>query len=409
MSKSPAAMRFIFTTMFLDVLGIGLLIPILPELFRHFSSDPSFISHYYGFFISTYALIQFFASPVLGSLSDRFGRRPILLTSLLGAALDYLIMAFAPSLPILFLGRLVSGLTGASMTVASAYIADISTDENRSANFGMIGAAFGMGFVVGPALGGVIGAFGWQYPFLAASLLNLLNFGFGLYVLPESLPESMRRKIDFKKLNPLRSVIGILKPSLILPLVITYILLMLAGQVHPSTWTLYTQHKFGWSSSDVGLSLAFVGFSIGLVQGGLTRVLIPRIGEWQALVLGVVINVLGYGAFAFANSGWVMYLILAPSALSAISGPALQSLISRQIPPQEQGELQGTLMGLTSLTAIIGPLLFTSVFAGFSVKDSAHYFPGASYVTASLICIVAGFLLARSGSRSIAGAEPIRS
>ncbi len=393
MSTKTAQARFIFITMFLDVVGLGLLIPIYPDIIRRFSSDAVFVSQYFGLFISVYSFIQFFASPILGSLSDRYGRRPILLVSLLGAGLDYILMAFAPQLWVLFLGRVISGLTGASMTVASAYMADISNDKNRSANFGMIGAAWGLGFVIGPALGGVLGSFGWRIPFYAAAGMNIINFAWGLFVLPESLPEKSRRQIDFKRLNPFRSILKILRPSPVFIFVYVYFLIYLAGQVHPSSWTLYTEHKFGWTAFDVGLSLAFVGVSVAVAQGGLTRIVIPRIGEWKSLLFGIMINIVGFTAFGLATKGWMMYAIMGFAFLSGIAGPAIQSLISKNTPPEEQGELQGSLIGLASLTAIIAPLFYTQLFASFTRPDGWMYLPGVSYFVAAGISFVAVVLL----------------
>jgi DHA1 family tetracycline resistance protein-like MFS transporter len=393
MLEKKARVHFIFATILLDALGIGLLVPILPDLIRHFSKDPAFVSQYYGYFISVYALMQFLASPVLGSISDRFGRRPILLVSLLGAGLDYLIMAFAPNLGLLFVGRIISGLTGASMTVATAYMADISDDSNRSANFGMIGAGWGVGFVVGPALGGVLGSFSWRWPFIAAAVLNLINFAFGYFILPESLPASLRRNIELKRLNPFSSLAKVFKPSPLLALIWVYILIFLAGQVHPSTWTLYTQLKFNWTAFEVGLSISCIGISIAIVQGGLTRIVIPKMGEWNALAFSIVVSVLTYLAFAFATRGWMMYAILVISAIAGIGGPAIQSMITKQIPPQEQGEFQGTLVSLGSLTAVVGPLFFTGLFTEFTKHQAPVYFPGASYAGATVICLLSGLLL----------------
>ncbi len=391
--KNPQ-MKFIFITIFIDMLGIGLIIPILPDLIRHFMLDPTQANQFFGYFISMYAFIQFFASPVLGALSDRFGRRMILLISLFGAGIDYIVMAFAPSLLILFLGRVISGLTGASITVASAYMADISNEKNRSANFGMIGAAFGLGFIIGPALGGVIGTYGWKYPFLAAAFLNLCNFLFGFFILPESLPVESRRKVSLKKLNPLSSLSKAFHLKSILGLIVVYTLIYFAGQVHPSNWTLYTQLKFGWTARDVGLSLACVGLSVAIVQGGLTRIIIPRLGEWRSVIIGAIINGFGFLGFALAGHGWVMFAVLIPSALSGIAGPALQSLISKHTPSNEQGELQGTLTSLASLTAIAGPLIYTWLFTHFT-QESGVYFAGAAYALAACVSFFAVILVTR--------------
>jgi DHA1 family tetracycline resistance protein-like MFS transporter len=393
MKSKKASVQFIFATILLDALGIGILIPIMPDLIRRFSSDPSFVSHYFGYFISVYALMQFMASPFLGALSDRFGRRPILLVSLAGAVLDYILMAFAPNLTILFIGRVIAGLTGASMTVATAYMADISDDKTRSANFGMIGAAFGLGFIIGPAIGGAVGSFGHEYPFLAAAGLNLLNFIFGLLILPESLPAELRRKVNFKSLNPFKSLAKILRPSPGLLMLWVYMLFVLAGQVHPSSWALLTSYKFQWSVTDIGISLSIVGIVMAIVQGGLTRILIPKMGERNSLFFSVTIAALAFAGYAFANASWMMYAILIPSAVSGIGGPALQSLISRETPSQEQGELQGTLVALASLTAIIGPLLYTGLFAQLTNPESSIQFPGAPYFAASLISVFSGVLV----------------
>lgn len=394
MNKKKASVQFIFATIFLDALGIGILIPVLPDLIRRFSDDPSFVSHYYGYFISVYALMQFVASPVLGALSDRFGRRPVLLVSLIGAVFDYILMAFAPNLSILFIGRVIAGLTGASMTVATAYMADISDDNNRAANFGLIGAAFGFGFIVGPAIGGFTGSLGHQYPFLAAAALNLLNFVFGVFILPESLPKELRRQIDITKLNPLKSLAKIMKPSPILALIWVNFLLYFAGQVHPASWALFTEYKFKWSPTDIGISLSVVGIATAVVQGGLTRILIPKLGEWRSVFVAIVVSALAYAGYAYATESWMMYAILIPSAIAGIAGPALQSLISRETPSQEQGELQGTLVALISLTAILGPLLYTELFARLTATGIENPFPGAPYVAASIITVISGVIFA---------------
>ena len=361
--SKTASVRFIFITVLLEWIGHGIVIPILPDVIRRFGHGPDFVNHYYGYFVSAYALMQFLMSPVLGSLSDRYGRRPVLLLSLLGAGLDFILMALAPNLWILFLGRIISGMTGAGITVASSYMADISDDSNRAANFGMIGAAIGLGFIIGLVLGGVFGNFGPLVPFWVAAGLNLINFAFGLFVLPESLPKEQRRTINVKQLNPLASLVKVLKPSPVLSLILVYFFLYLAGQVHPSIWTLYTQLKFKWTAFEVGMSLSFVGVSIAFAQGYLTRIFIPKWGEYKALNISMVITVIGFALFAMASKGWMMYAVMVFTCLSGLGGPALQSLISKEVPPSEQGELQGSLISLASLTAIVGPLFYTDILA----------------------------------------------
>jgi DHA1 family tetracycline resistance protein-like MFS transporter len=389
MNQRAASVPFIFITILLDAIGVGLLIPVLPDVLRRFFTDATSVSSHYGIFIAVYALMQFVASPVLGSLSDHFGRRAILLLSLFGSSIDYLVMAFAPTLGILYAGRVVSGLTGASMTVASSYMADISTDQNRSANFGMIGAAWGFGFIAGPLLGGLLSSHGPTAPFLVAALLNFLNFLFGMFVLPESLIPSRRRKIRYENMNPFKSLRKVLRPSPYMPLIWVYFLLFLAGQVHPANWTLYTQMKFGWSTWQVGLSLSFVGVVVAVSQGWLTRILIPRMGEERALTMGVWIYVVSFVLFGIATQGWMMYAIIVFFALSGVAIPALQSIVARHVPPNEQGELQGSLVSLGSLSSILGPLVFTWLFVKFTKPDAAFYFPGAAYMGAAVICAAA--------------------
>jgi MFS transporter, DHA1 family, tetracycline resistance protein len=390
-----ASVPFIFATIFLDSLGIGIVLPILPDLIRRFASDPDFVSRYLGYFMSVYALMQFIASPVLGILSDRFGRRPILLSSLLGAGLDYLVMAFAPNLIVLFIGRLVSGLTGASFTVATAYMADISDDTNRSSNFGMIGAAFGLGFIVGPAIGGLMGQLGPTAPFMAAAALNLLNFVFGYFILPESLAPENRRSVDISKMNPFTSLKKVLAPSKISLLIWVYALLYLAGNSHPSIWALYSETKYGWTAAQVGISLAAVGVTTAIVQGGLVRIIIPKLGEPRALFLGTIVFALSFVAFALATQGWMVYVILIFASLDGIAMPALQSLVTAKVPADEQGELQGSLVSLGSVTAVVAPLFYTYVFAEFSKPTAPIHFLGMPYLMAALLSVGALFLAHR--------------
>lgn len=379
---------FIFTTILLDAIGIGLLIPVMPDIIKRFTTDSSMVSQYFGYFIAAYACMQFIASPILGSLSDRYGRRLILLISLLGAGLDYLFMAFAPTLPLLFMGRIISGLTGASMTVASSYMADISTNETRSGNFGMIGAAWGLGFIAGPILGGLAHTISPEAPFLFAAGLNILNFVFGVFVLPESLPESLRRQISWKSLNPFKSIFKILKPSPVSILIYIYFLILLAGDVHPVNWTLYTETKFGWTAWQVGLSLSFLGVMTALSQGFLTRLIIPKLGENKSLYFAVFVNIFSFALCGFATQGWMMYPLIMMFSLSGVAMPALQSLITKEIPANEQGELQGSLVALGSLGAVIAPLMYTFIFVKFTESHGPTYFPGAAYVGAAVISVI---------------------
>ena len=396
-----ASVRFIFITVLLEWIGHGIVIPIMPDVIRRFGHGPDFVNHYYGYFVSAYALMQFLMSPVLGSLSDRFGRRPVLLTSLLGAGLDFILMALAPNLWILFLGRIISGATGAGITVASSYMADISDDSNRAANFGMIGAAIGLGFIIGPVLGGVFGNMGPLVPFWVAAVLNIVNFAFGFFVLPESLPADKRRALSLKQMNPFMSLVKVLKPSPVTGFVLVYFCMYLAGQVHPSIWTLYTQLKFNWTAFEVGLSLSFVGVSIAFAQGYLTRIFIPKWGEHKSLLYSLYITIGGFALFAFATQGWMMYAVMTLTCLSGLSGPALQSLISKEVPQQEQGELQGSLISLASITAIIGPLFYTDVFARFTKENALWHFPGMPYLAASIVSCIGLIVFFRADKKAL--------
>ena len=392
MKKAQASILFIVITILLDAIGIWIVIPILPDVIRRFGHDPAFVSTYFGYFISIYALMQFMASPLLGALSDRYGRRSVLLTSLLGAGLDYILMALAPNMMWLFIGRIISGLTGASMTVATSYISDISEDHNRTANYGLIGASFGVGFIIGPVLGGFIGSFGPQYPFLMAAVLSLANFVFGLFILPESLPAEKRRNVDIKRMNPFKSIGKILFKSPMIIFIWMYLLINLAGQSHPSIWTLYTQFKFHWTSLQVGLSLACVGVSFGLGQGLMTRLVVPKLGEMKCVLVGSFLHMLSFFIYAFITQSWMVYAAIILFTFTGITMPSLQTIISKQTPQEEQGELQGSLVAITSLTAILGPLIYTALFTHFTTNVSTLVFPGAPYVAAALIAGVCLFL-----------------
>ena len=387
MTSSKARLVFLFITATLDMIGVGLIIPSLPDVVRRFVTSEALVTEYFGYFISVYALMQFIASPLLGALSDFFGRRPVLLISIFMAGIDYLLMAFAPSLGILFIGRVISGLTGASITVCMAYVADISDDKNRSANYGMIGAAIGLGFIIGPALGGFLGHIAPEAPFLAAAGLNILNFIFGLFVLPESFPKEKRKKMNLKKLNPLVSLKLVFKDPLILTFALVHFLFQLAGMTHPSIWTLYTQHRFAWSTQQVGLSLTLVGLLLAIAQGWLTRIVIPRLGEYKTVIYCAFGNFVAFLLYGAAYEGWMMYGVILFTSLFFVGQPALQSLATKSIPDHEQGEFQGALVGLTSLASIINPLIMTRVFSHFTDQEGL-YIPGAPYFLAAAIGFV---------------------
>jgi DHA1 family tetracycline resistance protein-like MFS transporter len=379
------------------MLGVGLIVPVLPDVIRRFVTDQNSINHLFGYFVAIYALTQFLAAPVLGGLSDHFGRRPILLSSLFGASVDYMFMAFASSLPLLFIGRIISGLTGASMTVANSYMADISDDKNRAANFGMIGAAFGIGFIAGPLIGGLLGHISSSAPFIAAAVLNFFNFLFGLFVLPESLLMKHRRKIEMKKLNPFLAISKLLRSPALLYFVSIYTLLFMAGNVHPSIWTLYTEHKFHWTSFQVGISLSFVGLIYGFSQALLSKKLVPKWGEIKALKVGIFFYGLGFLLYALAPAGWMMYAVMALTALSALTIPSLQSIMTKKVGPDRQGELQGGLVSLSSLSSILAPVLYTSSFSWAVGKteifNQTANLAGLPYLIAAIIVFFSWLLL----------------
>lgn len=388
MSSRKPAMGFIFATLLIDVTGLGIIIPVFPTLIQELTGGSlSEASEYGGWLLFAFAIMQFLFAPVLGNLSDQYGRRPVLLLSLLGFALDYLLLAFAPTIIWLFVGRLIAGIMGASITTATAYIADISTPEKRAQNFGMVGAAFGLGFIIGPVIGGLLGEYGSRIPFMAAAGLTFLNFLYGYFILPESLAKSDRRKFDIRRANPFGSLKMLRTYPIISGMVVSLLLIYVASHAVQSTWSFFTMEQFSWSEAQVGYSLGFVGLLVAIVQGGLIRVINPKLGAKNSVLVGMVLYVIGLAFFAFASSGWMMYAALIPYCLGGISGPAIQGILSGQVPANEQGELQGALTSLVSLTSIIGPVMMTTIFATFTAKDAPVYFPGAAFLTASILAI----------------------
>ena len=394
--KRKAALGFIFITLLIDVTGLGIIIPVLPKLIGELiHSDISMASRYGGWLTFAYAIMQFVFSPFLGNLSDKFGRRPILLISLFGFGADYLFLSFAPTIGWLFVGRLIAGITGASYTTGTAYIADISSPQNRAKNFGMVGAAFGLGFIFGPVVGGLLGQYGSRVPFLAAAGLTFLNFIYGYFVLPESLAVENRRSFNWKRANPFGAFRHLRKYPAVSALAVSYFLVYMAGQSVQSVWAFFGIERFGWSEKIIGISLGMVGLLVGLVQGVLIRYVNPRLGNRRSIYIGFGMYALGLVLFASATQGWMMFLFLIPYCLGGISGPALQSVITGHVPKNEQGELQGALTSLISLTSILSPVIMTTLFAHFTSKDNSIYFPGAPFALGALLMVSAGIMAYR--------------
>lgn len=388
----------------MDVIGLGIIIPVLPDLIKELGGgNPDTTTEYGesggigGLLLMTFAAMQFLFAPVLGELSDRFGRRPVLLIALAGLGVDYILHAVAPTLLVLFIGRFIAGICGASFSVASAYIADVSTAESKAKNFGLIGVAFGLGFIVGPLLGGVIGdALGTRAPFWVAAILTLLNMVYGFFILPESLPKADRRVINFSKMIPGKSLKYMSRYKALGGLMLAFFLAQTAGQALPSTWSFFTMEMFDWDKSEVGYSLAVVGLCVGAVQGGLVGVVVKKLGQRKTIILGFSFWTVGMLLFSQAFQGWMLYAFLVPYAFGGIASPTLQGYISNQIPRNEQGNLQGTLTSLIGLASILGPAIASSLFYLFTVhKSSLWYFPGAPYAMGALLLLLATLTVIR--------------
>lgn len=404
--KSTAALSFIFITLLLDVTGLGLIIPVFPKLIETLiHGNLSDASRYGGWLTFCYAVMQFIFSPVLGGLSDQFGRRPVLLFSLFGFGIDYILLGFAPTIGWLFVGRTIAGITGASFTTASAYIADISAPEKRAQNFGLIGAAFGVGFILGPAVGGFLGQYGPRVPFFVAACLTLINWLYGFFILPESLAPENRRPFNWKRANPIGSLLQLGRYPVISGLLASLVLIQLAGFAIQGTWTFYTMEKFKWDEKAVGLSLGAIGLSVAIVQGGLSRIIVPKLGPYKSVYAGLTCYAIGLICFAFATKSWMMFVFMIPYALGGLAGPSLQAIISGQVPPNEQGELQGGLTSLVSVTAFIGPLIMSNLFAYFTAPTAPVYFPGAPYVVGAVFSILSALLAWRATGRTTSAAD----
>ena len=398
--KHRAALPFIFITLMLDVLGIGLIIPVLPKLVAklHPGSETE-VSHTYGVLIATYALMLLVFAPIMGALSDRFGRRPVILVALAGSAIDYVAMAFAPALWMLFVTRAINGISGANLSACMAYIADVTPPHKRAAGYGMVGAAFGLGFVLGPLTGGFLGDIDLRLPFLAAAGLTAANWLYGLFVLPESLPPERRRPFAWSRANAIGSLRGFARFPGVLGMAGVLFVVQLAQFGLQSVWVLYTAHRYQWDSRAVGISLAVVGIGAAVVQGGLARSIIPRIGERAALLFGLGLAVLAYTAYGLATHGWMIYATVAVASLGAIAGPAAQAIITTGVQSDQQGELQGSLASLQSVAQVAGPLLGTGLF-GYFISDRAPFLlPGAPFFACAVLALIALLLAARVARR----------
>lgn len=397
---------FVFVTLLLDVLGFGLLIPVAPQLVAFVQGLPTEGSEHnaslaVGALMATYAAMQFIFSPILGSLSDRFGRRPVLLVALFGSGVDYLVAAAAPNLAVLFVTRALNGISGATIPVCSAYIADVTTPEKRAAGYGMIGAAFGLGFVIGPLVGGVlgdektvlplIGHGDIRYPYLAAGILTLINWLYGYFIFPESLPPERRRAFSWAKSGSLGALRWLGGHRVVATLAGALFLLNVAQFGLHSTWVLSMKARFHWSASDVGWSLFIVGITAAVVQGGLARRIIPALGERACLLGGMAIGVLAFIGYGLAPQGWMIYAIIAVASIGGVAGPAAQAITSKAVPPTEQGLLQGALASLNSIAGVIGPLLATGVFHAFTPESGDPIYPGAGapFLTGAALCVLA--------------------
>ncbi len=390
-------MTFILMTMVIDSMGIGLILPVMPALLKEISGIPlADAALYGGILVTAFAVMQFLFGPVMGSLSDRFGRRPILLATLFIMALDYLVMAVAGSFWLLLVGRLIGGVAAATQSTAMAFIADISEPEEKAARFGMVGAAFGVGFVLGPLLGGLLAEFGTRAPFFAAAGLAALNMTLGYFIMPETVTDRTRRALTLKRTNPLGAFVNVNKTPGLGRLLILFFLYEVAFFVYPSVWAYFTEARFGWSPGMIGVSLASFGISIAIVQGGLIRVILSWLGDRGTVIYGLVFNVAAFLVMAFITSGTVALLITPLTALGSVVTPAVQGIMSRQTADDSQGELQGVLASTAALAMIISPLLMTQVFAIFAREGATVYLPGAPFLVSMVLMIACvGVFLSR--------------
>jgi DHA1 family tetracycline resistance protein-like MFS transporter len=393
-------LALVFITLLLDVIGFGIIMPVLPAYLSELSGvsvGEAALEGGWLFFV--YAAMQFFFAPLTGNLSDRYGRRPILLASVLTFAVDNFICAIAWSYPMLFIGRVLAGISGASYTTSSAFIADVSTDENRAKNFGLLGIAFGVGFIIGPVLGGLLGTFGPRVPFYFAAALAFANFLVGFFLLPETLSREHRRAFDWRRANPL----GALKQMRYYPGIgwigLTFFLMTLGHMVYPAVWSFVGSYRYGWSEGQIGFSLGLYGLGGAIVMGLVLPRVVPKIGEWRAAAIGLAFTTLSAFGYAAAWQGWMVYVVIVATCLEALADPPLRSLAAAKVPPSAQGELQGAMTSIFSVTSIITPLLYTSIFAWFTSPVAPVAFAGAPYVVAGAFLALAAVVFVTKVAR----------
>lgn len=390
-----AALRFVLGTIFIYAVGFGIIMPVLPDLVIELTavSLPE-ATRIGGWLLLTYAVFQFAFGPLVGNISDRFGRRPVLLLSLAGFSIDYAVMGFAPVIGWLFLGRALAGMFGAAFSTAHATIADIYDEDNRARGFGLVGAAFGTGFIVGPAIGGLIGEFGTRLPFFVAAGLGAINLIYGFFVFPETLQPDNRRPFRLVRANPLGALLKLRLMPGVLPIALVYFFWMTAQQIYPSIWSYFTQIRFGWTPGIIGVSLMWTGMIMAAMQAMAVGPMVKRFGERLCALMALATSATGYALYAANPYGWAVFVIMTVTALGALGGPALSAMMSRRVSADMQGELQGFIASVTALTAIAAPLIFNPTLAYFSGADAPVYFPGAPWVISALLAITALLVLA---------------
>jgi DHA1 family tetracycline resistance protein-like MFS transporter len=392
---------FIFVTRLIDAIGFGIVMPVLPQLLLSMGSpNVAAATSLAGVLLVTYAGLQFFCGPIMGNLSDRFGRRPVILASLFAYGFDYILTGFAPNIAWLFVGRAVAGIAGAVYVPANAFVADVTPPEKRAQAFGMMGSAFGLGFILGPGIGGLLGELGPRAPFFAAGALAVINFLFGAFVLPESLPQGQRREFSWRRANPLGAAVALKRYPAVLVYALVVAAYLIGNNVYPSTWAFFMTYRFDWSPGMIGLSLVVTGICMVTVQFGLTGRIAKHIGEARTALLGLSAAALACLAYAVTPFAWLVFVITVVAALQAVAFPALNALMSREIPPNAQGELQGAVASLASIANITGPLVMTQAFALFTAPNAPLHFPGAAFVLAALLNTTGIVMLVTHMSRS---------